>query len=84
MEKKTGKKRFFVLSFFKMLEIGLKTVYSKDGNKGFGNAVFFCRKNKGDACKQALARRVFALPMQINRGKGWSKDDFKSGFAKYD
>ena len=44
---------------------------------------FFCRKNKGDACKQALARRVFALPMQINRGKGWSKDDFKSGFAKY-
>ena len=67
-----------------MLEIGLKTVYSKDGNNGYGNAVFFCRKNKGDAYKQALARRVFALPMQINRGKGWSKDDFKSGFAKYD
>ena len=83
MEKKTGKKRFFILSFFKMLEIGYKTVYSKDRNEDYGNAVFFCRKNKGDAYKQALARRFFALLMQLNRGKGWSKDDFKSGFAKY-
>jgi hypothetical protein len=41
LEKKTGKKRFFILSFFKMLEIGYKTVYSKDGNENYGNAVFF-------------------------------------------